>query len=337
MSSESRRPPADLLGGPPGRPRRPAGRAAAAGPQAGSGPDGLVEAFASLLPAPASARRDALLAALNGVLGDHLVRSADALAIAMQLRRDGRVFDPQDGVVGDRLLLLVHGLCLSDRAWCRDGHDHGAALQRDLGFDAVYAFYNSGQPVAVSGLALAAQIESLLRRWPRPLRELSLVGHGLGGLVVRSACQQARAEGRVWPRRLRRLVFVGTPHHGAPLQQAGHWLHRVLDLCPYVAPFDRLSALRSAGLIDLGLGAAGPLPAGVECFAVATTAGAAGLPGSRCGDGLVPLDSALGRHADARRSLAIPRHQQWVGHGLHHLEQLSSAAVYRRLRRWLGD
>jgi hypothetical protein len=37
-----------------------------------------------------SGTREALLAALNGVLGDHLAASANPLAITMRLRREGK-------------------------------------------------------------------------------------------------------------------------------------------------------------------------------------------------------------------------------------------------------
>jgi hypothetical protein len=34
---------------------------------------------------------------------------------------------------GRNVLVLAHGLCMSDLQWTREGHDHGAALARDLG------------------------------------------------------------------------------------------------------------------------------------------------------------------------------------------------------------
>jgi len=53
------------------------------------------------------------------------------------------------------------------------------------------------------------------------------------------------------------------------------------------------------------------------------------------GDGLVPMDSVLGRHSDPNRTLNFPEHRQWVPYGVNHLELLSSAAVYAHLRQWL--
>ena len=53
------------------------------------------------------------------------------------------------------------------------------------------------------------------------------------------------------------------------------------------------------------------------------------------GDGLVPLDSALGRHSDPNRTLIFPEDRKWVAYEVNHLELLSSAAVYAHLRQWL--
>ena len=37
-----------------------------------------------------------------------------------------------------------YGLCMNDLQWKRKGHDHGAALARDLAYTPVYLHYNSG-------------------------------------------------------------------------------------------------------------------------------------------------------------------------------------------------
>ena len=329
----------------------------------------------TLTPLPADAgphtpRRDGLVAAANGVLGDHLAQSGNPLAIPMQLRQHGQPLDfaaPSaspgpggvpgrvPGRVSGRVQLLVHGLCMSDLGWLRKGHDHGQALGRALGMAPVYAWYNSGQHIATNGRDLADALEHLMQRWPVPLSGLFIVGHSMGGLVARSACHQAQALGHSWPQRLQKMVFIGTPHHGAPLERAGNWLHRLLGLSPYAAPFARLSGLRSAGITDLRhgnllqsdwAGAARfdqrdlrtpvPLPAGVGCYAIASTAGRRGTAGPLLGDGLVGVDSALGRHKRRALALGLPRGHTWVAQGVHHMDLLSDAAVYQRLLAWLG-
>ncbi len=322
----------------------------------------LAEGGEPALPRP---RSDALLSALNGVLGDYLEESGNPLAIPMQLRRGGETL-PQGRAAlaaalpdaSGKLLLFVHGLCMNDHQWTRNGHDHGAALGRDLGATSLYLLYNSGRHVSENGRELALLLEALVAAWPTPIEELVILGHSMGGLVARSACQQGEEAGHAWLRRLGKLVFLGTPHHGAPLERGGSWLELLLGVSPYSAPLARLGMIRSAGITDLRYGnvleadwrdrdrfarsgdrrTAAPLPAGVACYALAATLGRGGrdLNARLLGDGLVPLDSALGHHADPSKRLRIPDSHCWVGAGMGHFDLLDSQEAYQQLRAWLG-
>jgi hypothetical protein len=316
-----------------------------------------------------SPEREAVLSALNGVLGDHLATTGNALALPMQLRWQGRPLAQgwpdliQPGAVTGHGVVLVHGLCMNDRQWTRQGHDHGAFLASVLGATPLYLRYNSGLHVSDNGEQLAALLEDMAARWPVPLHTLSLVGHSMGGLVARSAHHAAIRAGHTWPGRLKHLVCLGTPHHGAPLERAGVWVDELLGHTPLVsrftAPFAKLGQVRSAGITDLRHGdllatdwqgrerfrrrADGrtpvPLPQGVGCFTVAATlAGRRSLLAERLtGDGLVPLNSALGLHDDPRRTLAFPRDRQLVLYGTGHLALLGSPVVARQLVVWLGS
>jgi hypothetical protein len=330
----------------------------------GWGLDALLPAIArSRDPRPPSARRDAALAALNGVVGDHLAATGSPLAIPMRLSHGGRPFALERGAIqadipqaGGRLLLLVHGLCVGHRQWNRLGHDHGAALGRDLGYTVLYLDYNTGLHVSENGRALAERLEALVREWPVPVEELAVLAHSMGGLVARSACHHGAAAGHLWPRRLRALVFLGTPHHGAPLERVGNWVDAMSGASRYTAPLGRLGRIRSAGITDLRHGSVldadwegrdrfewtrdrrtpVPLPGGVRCFAIAAKAASPRAPGRWLpGDGLVPVDSALGRHRRPGWTLAFPESRVWVGQGMNHFELLSRPEVSGRLRGWL--
>lgn len=314
--------------------------------------------------AATSPAREAVLAAANGVLGDHLERSGNPLAIRMSLRHQGRPLELRRAALAERfprasgrLLVLVHGLCMNDLQWQRNGHDHGAALASDAGYQPLYLHYNSGRHVSDNGRDLAGLLQTLLEQWPTPLQELVLLTHSMGGLVARSACHQAQQAGQRWPQALRKLVFLGTPHHGAPLERHGHGLQRLVGISPYTAPLARLGMLRSAGITDLRHGnvlhqdwhgqdrfgqpldtrQALPLPAGVACYTVAASTGsrAGDLKDSLLGDGLVPLHSALGRHAEARHCLSFAPQRQSLHYATNHWELLDRPAVYQQLRQWL--
>ena len=318
--------------------------------------DASLAGVTALLPeGESSPARDAYRSAANGVYGDYLLRTGNPLAIDMSLRYRGqridlhnpmRVFERRSDVTPvNKLLVLVHGLCMNDRQWSRDGHDHGAALADELGYLPLYLRYNSGLHIASNGRALAEMLETLTGNLAAPVDELVIMGHSMGGLVARSACHHGCQAGHAWPEYLRKLVFLGTPHHGAPLERGGHGLEFMMDLSPYSMPFTRLSRARSAGITDLRDGAISPgedtvpLPSGVKCYAAAAVRAAKRslLSERLIGDGLVTPDSALGRHRDSTRTLAIPRNRQWVGYGMGHRELLNSPVVYSQISTWLQE
>ncbi|MEO8302558.1 MAG: alpha/beta hydrolase [Betaproteobacteria bacterium] len=333
---------------------------------AGHGLDRLLAKLNPLLVAGSAwPGRESVLAALNGVLGDYLAASNNPLAITMSLRRDGNPLPmDREALVGaipqatGRVAILVHGLCLNDLQWKRQGHDHGAALARDLGYTPVYLHYNTGLHISVNGRAFADLLESLLRVWPVLPLEVVIVGHSMGGLVTRSAFHYGAVANHDWPRHVGKVVFLGTPHHGAPLERGGNLVDMLLGISRYTAPFARLGKIRSAGITDLRYGSlvdedwkgrdrfertgdvrlAVPLPEGVEFFTIAATAGnkAGGLGDRLIGDGIVPLASALGRHRDPGRALQFPDSRQWVGASMTHLELLHRREVYARMKEWLA-
>lgn len=312
---------------------------------------------------PVRPEREALRAAFNGVFGDVLAARDHPLAIPMALRVAGRPLLPDrlalrarlTGIT-PRLLLLVHDLCLNDLQWSVDGHDHGAALARELGYTPVYLHYNSGLSISTNGRLLAALMERLHDAWPGPVERLVLLGHGMGGLVARSALHHGahlQRGGLRWPARVDDLVCLGSPHHGAPLERAGHGVDRLLGAAPGAAALARLARRHSAGIEDLRRGhlllgaAAGeadlpaahvPLPPGTRCHALAACCGpsSGSLKARREGDGLVPQASALGQHEDPARHLPFPPAHQAVVHGIDHLALRSAPAVFQWLQSRLG-
>src|SRR5512147_2631577 len=156
-----------------------------------------------------SAERDALLAALNGVAGDYLVDTQNPMAITMRLRQNGQPLELEQIPLAvqhptRKLLVLVHGLCMSDLQWDQQGFDYGAALGRDLGYTPVYLHYNSGLHISTNGAAFAGLLDRLVRQWPEPLDELVIVAHSMGGLVARSAYLAGSEAGLAWPVVLRK-------------------------------------------------------------------------------------------------------------------------------------
>ena len=344
---------------------------------------GLALISPALANVPNVPAREAVLSALNGVLGDHLVKQKNPLAIPMQLRHHGHPLTLTRLAIGEQLpnasgkiVVLIHGLCMNDLQWKTGGdgatevHDHGAALQRDLGFTPVYLRYNSGQHVSINGREFASVLKSLLAAWPVPVESLVVVAHSMGGLVTRSAFHYGKKARHAWCKSLDKIIFLGTPHLGAPLERGGHWIDLLLGATPYASPFAKLGKVRSSGITDLRHGSLldedwqgqdrfesslatitpVPLPARVRCYAVAATIDdgsrekSVGAAGKRLlGDGLVPLSSALasalGKRDDPKqklRNLNFPVEHQRVLHGVNHMDLLKAAQVYPALKAFVA-
>ncbi|RTL42005.1 MAG: alpha/beta hydrolase [Burkholderiales bacterium] len=294
----------------------------------GGGLDTALAALTPVLGQAAPEKANAVIAALNGVLGDYLEDTANPLATPMSLH------PLVDGASGPPLVLL-HGLCMNEAQWRREGADFPAALA-ELGYQPLGLRYNSGRPIWRNGAELAALLDTV----PGPL---TLLGHSMGGLVARSAIAQAGR--RRWPKRLRTLVTLGTPHQGAPLERGGQQVQRLLAVSAYSRPLALLAARRSAGIRDLryaslleadaGRASTLPLPEHVTCYAVAATTAKrpSGSPARWLGDGLVPVASALGQHRSPARRLAFTDTALFTGLG--HLGLQTDAAVLEQLKLWL--
>jgi pimeloyl-ACP methyl ester carboxylesterase len=308
--------------------------------------------------------REAVIAAMCGVWGDHLAQTQNPLAIHMSFRVHGqslgltraslqqRIPQPQT-----RVLVLVHGLCMNDLQWTRKGHDHGTALGQALGMTPVYLHYNSGLHVSDNGQDFSNALLALVEQWPVAVEQLVIVGHSMGGLVARSACHGAEASGASWLPKLSALVCLGTPHHGAPLERGGQLIDSLLGTSPYIAPFARLGKARSAGIADLRFGNVQnadwsashkhdqqvdtrlptPLPAGVPSYLVAAVQAPRrdDARNAWIGDGLVPLASALGEDARADLALQVPDKHKQVVTSANHWDLLNHPEVYRQMLTWL--
>ncbi len=302
-----------------------------------------------------SFERDALISALNGVIGDHLVKTKNDLAIEMSFCVDGQpILLTRESLApiakrSKKIVVLVHGLCMNDRQWLREGHDHGAALAKDFGFTPIYLRYNSGRHVSDNGAEFASQLEASIAAWPNDIDEIAIVAHSMGGLITRSAFHYGKIVKHAWMKKTKRVVFLGTPHQGAPLERGGHWIDVILGAAPFAKPLARIGKIRSTGITDLRHGYViekdwqapathtfTPLPRGVKCYAVAATVGKRDRDwrDTLLGDGLVPVASALAIHDGIS---AFAKTRQLVAYETNHMQLLSEEQVYRQLVTWLSD
>ncbi|HEY6757948.1 MAG TPA: hypothetical protein VI318_00590 [Baekduia sp.] len=280
--------------------------------------------------------------ALNGLVGDRLEADGNALAVGMAVRVGGRdvACDSEalarafGAEVSGAPVVFVHGLCESDAAWAIRAERHGGTTYMSrvvapapVGRTPVTVRYNSGVAVAENGRRLSALLEALCAAWPVEVERLALVGHSMGGLVIRAAGHAATAEGHGWPARVDTTVSLGTPHRGAPLAQAARFATAALDLTPESRAVGTVLRTRSAGIQDLAHALDVPLIAGARHHAVAATVTADHRHplGRMVGDLLVLTPSAHGIEATLRH---VGSHD--------HFDLLNSPAVDDLLRAWLG-
>ena len=295
-----------------------------------------------------------LVAAVNGLIGDRLVLEGSALAVETAVRRDGRdVALDADRLgaafpdAGDALVVFVHGLCESELAWRRrsrparaDGASapsYGERLAAEAGWTPVELRVNTGVPVAESAVALSSVLGRLVEAWPVPVRRIALVGHSMGGLILRAACA-VRLGADPWTDRVTDLVMLGTPHLGSPVERTVARGVRAGHRVPELAPFVRILQQRSAGILDLhdGMPEDEPLPHVRHHLVAATLSHSRHHPVARTvGDGLVPYASAVGLRPGGdelfpgAEILHVPR--------AHHFDLLNHDEVHAALRGWLAN
>ncbi|GAB3849921.1 hypothetical protein GCM10028822_14510 [Hymenobacter terrigena] len=210
------------------------------------------------------------LPVLNGALGDQLAARFDPRAIRMSFRRGG-----QDVAVADlrltephqKTVVYVHGLMGDELIWQTGFQDapgsrrYGPRLAEETRSRALYLRFNSGLHLSENGRELNRLLTELVETYPDAIGELVLVGHSMGGLIIRSAGyygqlevkseelrvetedtavapgqnqlltpnSQLLTEPTPWLAHLRSIFLIGTPNDGSWLEQNSHFTARLLE------------------------------------------------------------------------------------------------------------
>lgn len=246
---------------------------------------------AALLYQAGRAHQHFFLPVLNGALGDQLAARHDPRAIALSFRRGGHdvaVADLHLSEPRQKTVVFVHGLMGDELIWQTGAAlRYGPRLAAEAGVRVLYVRYNTGLHISENGRALSHLLAELLAAYPDAVGELVLVGHSMGGLVVRSAGYYARELGvlssglevekatsyraknatqlktqnselktpaAAWLAHLRAVFLLGVPHEGSYLEQNGQLVERLLrriNLFPTRFVSNAI-ARRSNGIKDLG-------------------------------------------------------------------------------------
>jgi pimeloyl-ACP methyl ester carboxylesterase len=315
---------------------------------------------------------DHLECTVNGFFGDHLAKRNNGLDLGMHLRHEGAAIAPEDlsaklSDATSKVCVFVHGLSATewswvlyaDRVWENARTCYAEKLHEDLGYTPLFVRYNTGRHVCESGQALAELIDQVCEHYPRAIEEIVLVGHSMGGLVVRSAAHSASVSEAAWLNGLRHVFCIGSPHLGAPLEKGAHLLSGLLRNIPAAGATVPAAVIdsRSSGIKDLRHGYITedewrgedadvllhdnrqdlPLVDGVTYTAIAATItqDPEHPAGQLLGDILVRKPSASGVASVPERSVKF--HSRKVFPGMNHLQLANHPAVYDVLRSALDE
>ncbi len=254
---------------------------------------------ASLLYQAGRAHQHFFQPVLNGALGDQLAARHDPRAIVMSFRRGGHdvpVAELGLSEAHQKTVVFVHGLMGDELIWQTGFQDaaggplrYGPRLAAEAGCRPLYVRFNSGLHLSENGRALSQLLTELVEAYPLAVGELVLVGHSMGGLLIRSAGYYASSiskeqvsvvssistqtakpkrkskklilddcsllpEKAPWLAHVRSVFLMGVPHEGSYLEQNGMLVERLLrriNLFP-TRFLSQAIARRSNGIKDLG-------------------------------------------------------------------------------------
>ena len=299
------------------------------------------------------------ISALNAWIGDYLSQTGNELQQLMAFYRDNRPVAPEDIAAPGtgKVCVFVHGLGCNESLWdfpaLDEGGGYGRLLERRCGYMPLYLRFNTGLRISNNGERFASLLERFCVHHDGAITELLLIGHSLGGLVIRSACHLGSEAGHGWVSRVRHVVYLGSPHLGAPLEKTTNVTTSVLGFFNTTATrvIRDLLNTRSVGVKDLRFGnlvendwfecdpdellnnrrvpvpwlasarhhlAVGQARAGVETF----------------GDAMVLSESAAGRARGSETGAPAGSDVQ-VMPGLNHLALARDPSVYEHIERWV--
>lgn len=280
-------------------------------------------------------------AALNGVCGDKLESWASPLALTMTLRSgQGARLDPATWAKTEATghVLFLHGLCHNDMEWQQSAnHQQFVEELQAAGYQTAWLRYNTGRAIHANGRDLADLLSNHFAEKGTPLW---LIGHSMGGLLIRSASHYATEQKQGWIKRLSHAAYLGSPHLGAPWEVAGNHLNNILGITPYTRPLMRLGNIRSTGIRDLRVAHISadqimPQLAPDVSHLLLATAWSDAHTTNWIGDGIVPVSSALARNAHGD-VLTAPILKRVLLNDINHIAMLNDRRVYDELRYWLG-
>jgi len=310
--------------------------------------------------------------ALNGLVGDKLREKDSPLALTMGFyHKNKRVALTNNQLkhlqpkVTSKVVILIHGLSSHEQMWAfpdslkpdaaPEDVSYGSLLAKDLDYTPLYVRYNSGLHISENGRNLASLIQDLVDVYPIDIEEIVLIGHSLGGLLIRSACYYGEKQNHEWQNKVSKAFYLGTPHLGTSWEDATDGLYQWLSQHshPFARKVSNIYAGRSSAIQDLrharlidedwqnNVATSTPIPwlKGAEhYFIVGTMHSNADHPiNGLIGDMLVPATSATAV-CPIRKDMPKPPNVEKncaIVSGLNHVKLAYSEEVYKCIHQWV--
>ncbi|QHS09337.1 triacylglycerol lipase [Sinimarinibacterium sp. NLF-5-8] len=206
------------------------------------------------------------ISAISGFVGDDMATRRNPLTpkLGFYLHNQRLELKPEPlraayPDASQRLAVFVHGLCCEEHVWheaAKPAPDCVSLIDalRARGYTPVFARYNSGLHISQNGRGLARALGKLVTHWPRPVDEIVLIGHSMGGLVSRACAHSGLQQQAAWTHKVSHIFCIGSPHRGAPLEQLVHRSIPTLKRWGLTRPLAHILQVRSAGIKDLRSG-----------------------------------------------------------------------------------
>ena len=311
---------------------------------------------------PANKKKTGVIArsVLNAVIGDQLARDANPMGIKMQFRQGRNHFSLAAGKLAakraelePRLVVLLHGLSDSEQVWefppspeeeqTQDSgiKTYGSRLAQRFAYTPLYLRYNTGRPIEENGAQFAQLMQELVANYPRPVTEILLIGHSMGGLVLRHAQHVSMVNELSWLHCVSQFIYIGSPHEGADLERVVNAANKVLSKVPWdhISIWSEWIDFRSAGIKDLDRGVKGHAQA-LEYYGLYPQVQHNFISGSLGAENNTTTNDLLGDSL-VRRSSAQPQNVPENCRMAHfyqagHTSLTTSQVVYEQIEQWVA-
>jgi triacylglycerol lipase len=196
---------------------------------------------------------------LNGVIGDYLQQTQNPLSIEMDfyfkeqpLKGDLSAVKSEFPEAKNNICIFIHGSAAAETNWIKKSKvNYSDSIYKEYQYLPLFLRYNSGLHISENGELLNVLLEQLVL--DHPIDNIVIIGHSMGGLIFKSAAYYAQQNNYEWVHKTNHVFYLGSPHHGAPLEKLGAMAQSFFKQIntPYTKIAHQLVNIRSNGVKDL--------------------------------------------------------------------------------------